>query len=139
LKARRGFILLSFLTSIFYFHKGFAMSLFFGGEKKEAVLFSPLEGKLTFKGKPAAGARLKLWTAWKDQEGESEYFTADDEGFFFIPEKTIAYKQNPLSQMSIGQTVTVEYNGQEYLIWRGGQIEHTSLRRTRRSTQKSSL
>lgn len=96
------------------------MSLFFGGEKVEAVLFSPLEGKLTFKGKPAAGAKIKLWFAWKDQEGESEYFTADDKGYFSIPKKTVVYKQNPLAQISIGQTVTVDFNGQEYLIWRGG-------------------
>ena len=96
------------------------MSLFFGGEKKEAVLFSPLEGKLTFNGKPASGAKIKLWLAWKDQEGESEYFTADNEGNFSIPKKTVVYKQNALQQMSVGQMMTVEFNDQEYLIWRGG-------------------
>ncbi len=96
------------------------MSLFFGGEKKEAVLFSPLEGKLTFNGKPAAGAKLKLWLAWKDQKGEHEYFTADTEGFFSIPQKTVLYKQNPLAQISIGQMLTVEFNGEEYLIWKAG-------------------
>lgn len=96
------------------------MSLFFGGEKKEAVLFSPLEGKLTFNGKPAAGAKLKLWLAWKDQEGESEYFSVDDNGFFSIPKRTVTYKENPLAQMSIGQMATVEFNGENYLIWRGG-------------------
>jgi hypothetical protein len=92
----------------------------FGGEKKEAVLFSPLEGKLTFNGKPAAGAKIKLWLAWKDQKGESEYFSVNENGYFSIPEKTVEYKQNALQQISIGQTVTVEYNNQEYLIWRGG-------------------
>lgn len=96
------------------------MSLFFGGEKVEAVLFSPLEGKLTFKGNPASGAKIKLWFAWKDQEGESEHFTADDNGYFSIPKKTVTYKQSALAQISIGQMVTVDFNGQEYLIWRGG-------------------
>jgi hypothetical protein len=33
--------------------KGVAMSLLFG---TEVVLFSPMEGKLTFEGKPAANA-----------------------------------------------------------------------------------
>lgn len=96
------------------------MSLFFGGEKKEAVLFSPLEGKITFEGKPAAGAKIKLWFAWKDKEGESEYFTADNQGYFSIPTKTAVYKQTPLAQISIGQMITVDFNGKEYLIWRGG-------------------
>lgn len=36
------------------------MAIFFGGEKVEAVLFSPLEGKLTFEGKPASGAKINL-------------------------------------------------------------------------------
>lgn len=90
------------------------------GEKAEAVLFSPLEGKLTFKGNPAAGAKIKLWLVWKDQKGESEYFIADEKGYFQIPKKTVLYKQNPSFQISIGQMVTVEFSDQEYLIWRGG-------------------
>lgn len=97
------------------------MSLFFGDKKKvEAVLFSPLNGKLMFHGKPASGAKIKLWLAWKDQEGEYEYFTADEDGYFSIPKRTALYDESPLFQISIGQMVTVEFKGQEYVIWRGG-------------------
>ena len=67
----------------FFSLKGVAMTfLFFGGDKVEAVIFSPLDGQITFEGKPASGAKIKLWLAWKDQEGESEYFTADEHGRF---------------------------------------------------------
>lgn len=96
------------------------MSLFFGGEQVEAVLFSPLEGHLTFQGKPAAGATLLLWTAWKDKTGETDAFTANNDGYFSIPAKIVTYQQNPLSQFSVGQRMTVTYQGKEYLIWRGG-------------------
>ena len=95
------------------------MSIFFG-KKEEAVLFSQLEGTLTYQGKPASGAKITLWTAWKDQKGETDDYRADDTGYFKIPTKTVTYRDHPLVQMSIGQTVTVEYQGQEYVIWEAG-------------------
>ena len=94
--------------------------LFFGGDKVEATIFSPLEGQLTFQGKPASGAKIKLWLAWKDQKGESEVFSADENGYFSLPERKITYKRNPLAQISIGQSITVEYQGKETLIWKVG-------------------
>lgn len=96
------------------------MSLFFKGEKVEAVLFSPLQGKMMYNGKPAAGAKIKLWVAWKDKEGETELYYVDDQGNFNIPKKTVIYKDNPLVQLSVGQEVTVEYQGKEILIWKAG-------------------
>lgn len=93
------------------------MSLFFGGEKVEAVLFSSLEGKLTVEGKPAAGAKIKLWFAWKDKEGEFHHYTADDNGFFSIPVHTVSYKQNFLAQLVVSQEITVEHKGKEYEMW----------------------
>lgn len=93
------------------------MSLFFGGEKVEAVLFSPLEGKLTFEGKPAAGAKIKLWLAWKDKEGEFHDYVADDQGFFKIPKHVASYKQNPLAQLVISQNLKVSYAENSFEIW----------------------
>ena len=87
---------------------------------KEAVLFSPLEGRLTYDNRPASGAKLTLWVAWKDQQGESEHYIADSDGYFKIPEKKTKYKASPFSQLSIGQSITVEYNDQEFLIWKAG-------------------
>lgn len=93
---------------------------FFGGEKTEVVLFSPLEGKLTYKGEPAAGAVLNIWIAWKDQQGETSQFKADDNGYFSIPANIVEHKANPLAQISIAQSITVNYNGNDYLIWKAG-------------------
>ncbi|MGQ9425241.1 DUF6795 domain-containing protein [Gilvimarinus sp. F26214L] len=92
----------------------------FKGEKVEAVLFSPLEGTLLYRGEPAAGATLKRWVAWKDERGEVDTFIADDNGRFELPEKTARYRDDPLAQISIGQSVTVEYGGESFKIWDAG-------------------
>ncbi|MGQ9425240.1 DUF6795 domain-containing protein [Gilvimarinus sp. F26214L] len=89
----------------------------FKGADAEAVLFSPLEGKLTFEGKPAAGATLKVWIKWDDPEGSTETFTADEAGFFSLPRKTGHYKDNPLVELVITQEITASYQGQDFLIW----------------------
>ena len=95
------------------------MSLFFGEkEKVEAVLFSPLEGQLKFNGKPASGPKIKLWLAWKDKKGETKLFNADENGNFSIPAQTVLYKQNPLFQISIGQTIIVEFNHDNFTMYR---------------------
>ena len=117
---RSLFSALTLLVTLLYISEGAAMSLFFGGEKVKAVLFSPLSGQITYKGKPASGAVLKLWIAWKDQEGETEIFNTDEDGNFSIPAKIIEYKSSTLAQISIGQMITVEYKGGEYTIWKAG-------------------
>jgi len=96
------------------------MSFFFKGEKIEAVLFSPLEGVITLEGKPASGAQIKRKVAWKDKEGEIDHFAADEKGYFSIPIKTVQYRDSALVQISIGQTITVEFKGKEYIIWHVG-------------------
>jgi hypothetical protein len=71
------------------------MAILFGGEKVEAVLFSPLQGKLTFQGEPASGAKIHLWIKWKDSEGETFSYVADEEGMFSIPTHTATYSNEP--------------------------------------------
>jgi len=99
------------------------MSIFFKGKEVEAVLFSPLEGKMTYQGKPAAGATIKLWVAWKDKEGQTEEYTVGDNGDFSIPKKTVVYKANPLAQLVIKQKLTVFFEGQEFNIWALSKME----------------
>lgn len=96
------------------------MSFFSKGKEIEAVLFSPLEGQLTYEGEPASHAEVELWVAWKDQEGETFQYKADEDGFFSIPEKTVTIKDSPLSQLSVGQTITVRFKGKDFLIWKVG-------------------
>lgn len=93
------------------------MAIFFGGEKVEAVLFSPLEGKLTFDGKPASGAKINLWIKWKDSKGETFSYTTDGDGKFAIPEHIATYRQSAIAQIVITQEITIEYKNQKYLIW----------------------
>lgn len=99
------------------------MSFFFKGKEVEAVLFSPLEGKITYKGRPASGAKIKLWTAWKDKTGETEFYHADDQGNFSIPQKNMTYKSNPLVQLVIKQRLTVFFKDQEIDIWEFSKME----------------
>lgn len=93
------------------------MPLFFGRKKVEAVIFSPLEGHLTFEGRPAAGAKIKLWYAWKDTKGETFHYIADNNGFFKIPKHTSMYKPFFLAQLVISQELTVEYEGIPHQVW----------------------
>lgn len=93
------------------------MSLFFGGEKKEVVLFSPLEGKLTYQGTPLANAKIKMRISWKDQKGETFYYSTRADGSFEIPSHKSAFKESPLAQLVIRQELYVEHGGNEYEFW----------------------
>lgn len=93
------------------------MSLFFGGKEVNAVLFSSLNGRITLDGKPASNAKIKLWIKWKDQQGETFIYTADENGVFSIPEQLATYKETALAQIVITQEITVEYMGESYLVW----------------------
>ncbi len=48
-----------FFTTLVFSNKGVAMSMFSANEE-EVVLFSPIEGRVTFEGKPAAGAKIVI-------------------------------------------------------------------------------
>lgn len=99
------------------------MAIFFGGEKVEAVLFSPLQGKLTFEGEPASGAKINLWIKWKDSEGETFSYIADENGNFSIPQHTATYKQSAIAQLVIVQKITIEYGNNVYEIWNLSKME----------------
>lgn len=117
LKLRYSFTLLTLFASLFYVQQGVAMSLFFGGKEVEAVLISPLQGRITFDGKPASHAKINLWIKWKDQQGETFTYKADENGFFSIPKQTATYRESALAQIVITQEINVEYNNETYLIW----------------------
>lgn len=101
--------------------KGVAMTVF-SGKEENLVLFSPLAGKLTFQGKPAAGAKIVRTINWKDETGEAETFFANEKGEFSIPIKTEAAKLNGLSQFVAYQTVEVIFHETEFTIWRFGKM-----------------
>ena len=90
------------------------MSLLFG---TEVVLFSPMEGKITFEGKPVANAKIVRLVRWKDSKGESDTFTTDINGEFHIPIKKANVRIGPLAEFVMSQSLHVTYNGTETQIW----------------------
>lgn len=110
----RYILLAAFLTISLYSMKGAAMSLLFG---TEVVLFSPLEGKITYEGKPAANAKIVRLVRWKDTKGETDVFTADENGEFHIPVKKANVRIGPLTEFVMSQSLHITYNGQETQVW----------------------
>lgn len=123
LKYQRLSNLFIILAGMFFLSQGVAMSTFFKSKTIEVVLFSPLEGKMTYHGKPAVGAKIKRTVAWKDQQGETDEFTVASDGSFSLPLKTTTYKDNPLAQLVITQTLSVLFEGKEYSIWTISKME----------------
>ena len=116
---------LCFVTFLGLSTEGIAMS-FFSRPTQEFVICSEMQGKLTFQGKPAAGAKIVRWSAWKDHDGESETFYADEHGHFLLPEKRDIHKKGPLDFLAqfVGkQLVTVTYQGMDYEIWYSNKFE----------------
>jgi hypothetical protein len=117
-------IILILIISTVYTYQGAAMSLFFGKKSKvDVVLFSPLEGKLTFRGEPLSNTKIKLHISWKDKEGESFYYSTDTNGFFSIPKIKSEYEESPLAQLVIRQELTVEHDNNFYEVWTMSKME----------------
>ena len=99
---------------LFFSMKGVAMSLLFG---TEVVLFSPMEGKITFEGKPAANAKIVRTIIWKGDAGETDTFYTSEDGSFTLPLKRTKVRIPPLAEFVLTQEVSVLYEGKEFIIW----------------------
>jgi hypothetical protein len=115
-------IVLVFFFILTYALEGVAMTMF-SGKDENLVLFSPIEGKLTFQGKPAAGAKIIRTVNWKDETGESDTFFSNEKGEFNIPIKSETAKVSGLTQFVAYQTVDVIFQGKEVTIWRYGKMD----------------
>ena len=111
LNARYLFI---FCILLLYSMKGVAMSLLLG---TEVVLFSPLEGKITYEGKPASNAKIVRLVRWKDDDGESEVFYTNENGDFSLPIKKAKVRIPMLAEFVVSQEITVFYSGNDFDIW----------------------
>jgi len=96
--------------------EGASMSLF-SKEKHEVVVSSPFEGVITYKGKPAAGAKVERTLKWKDEDGEKDSVETDLDGRFFLPIVEDTVSLSPITQFVMGQEIKVYFNNEEYLIW----------------------
>lgn len=83
----------------------------------DVYLFSPMQGKLTYKGKPAANAKIVRHLIWKDETGEKEIFHANENGEFNLPVKKEKIKIPLLSEFVISQEIVVFYQDQKFEIW----------------------
>ena len=110
----RYLMIISFLIISLYSMKGVAMSLLFG---TEVVLFSPMEGKITFEGKPAANAKIIVHVFWKDDVGEKEEFQTNENGEFNIPIKKTKVRIPPLAEFVVTQQVSVIFKSESFVIW----------------------
>ena len=96
--------------------EGASMSLF-SKEKHEVVISSPFEGVITYKGKPAAGAKVERKLKWKDEKGETDSVETDENGRFSLPIVEDTVSLSPITQFRMGQEIRVYFHNEEYLIW----------------------
>ena len=90
------------------------MSLFSG---TDVVLFSPMEGKMTYKGAPAANAKIVRTIIWKGDEGETDVFYTAQDGTFRLPIKRASIRVPMLTEFVLTQEVSVFYKGEEFTVW----------------------
>lgn len=90
------------------------MSSLFG---TEVVLFSPMEGIMTYEGKPAANAKITRLIIWKGDEGETDTFYTSESGEFELPVKKVKVRIPVFAEFVLTQEISVFYEGQEFSIW----------------------
>jgi len=85
--------------------------------QEDVVLFSPMEGVITFDGTPVNGAKIERFLKWKDETGETDSFTTDHAGHFFLPIKKDNITVNIMTTFVVEQKLSVTYKNQVYIIW----------------------
>jgi hypothetical protein len=100
--------------------KGVAMTFF---KKEEVVLASPFEAKLTLNGKPVDGAKVTRQLQWTEKVDRMEETWSDNSGNFKFPAALEKLRIPALSQFVINQTITVNVDNKEYVIWLCGKME----------------
>ncbi|MCW8127632.1 DUF6795 domain-containing protein [Microbulbifer halophilus] len=92
---------------------GNSMSIF---SAKETILFSPVDGIITYKNEPAGKAIVHRQVKYNDEVYEDSAETTDDGHFSFEP---IAKKERYIVRNSFvaHQKIFVEYDGNQFLIW----------------------
>lgn len=106
--------------------EGVSMSLFKKNEE-EVILFSKMEGHITYKGKPVFNAKIERRVNWKDDIGEKDYFETDEKGNFLLPEINESIKLSGFTQFVVGQEIIVFYKEKEYIIWTMGKERNTKM------------
>jgi len=85
------------------------------GEK--ACVASGFEGRVTYEGQPASGARIVRKFSWKDEKGETEEAIADKDGRFSFPSHWGIFRRILPVEVYAFIDIFVYFNGQEYQVW----------------------
>ena len=101
--------------------EGVSMSLF-SKEKEEVVLFSEMEGHITFNGNPVTIAKIQRYIMWKDDVGEKDFFESYEKGYFRITEFNDKAVLSGFSQFVVTQELTIVYKNVNYIIWSMGKL-----------------
>jgi len=85
--------------------------------KEEVVLFSPMEGVITYEGQPAEGAEVVLGIKWRSDESSETVVHTDSAGRFELPAITDSYRPALPSEFVVYQDINIHYNGELFHIW----------------------
>jgi hypothetical protein len=109
--------------------QGETMSLF--PTPQEVVLSSPLEGHLTYQGKPITGIKIVRELTWFDGDGSFEDFVVtDSRGHFTLPLIQRTLKLSSLVPLIVSQEIHAIHHGERILLWAMGKdsiIEYGEL------------
>lgn len=93
---------------------------FLSKPEEKVVLFSPMEGVITFNNKPASGAKIERKVSWKDTKGEIDSSVTDENGKFILSVLEENVQLSKISQFVVSQELSVYYHGEKFLIWTMG-------------------
>lgn len=113
-------LVLFFLSSISI--AGVAMT-FFSSKDEHVVLFSPMDGVITYNGNIVKNAEVIRKATWGDKFEFSEKCLTNDRGEFSFPLKVEKWKQSRLTQFIVHQDIVVNYDNDTYTIWHMGKMD----------------
>jgi len=122
-------LLIPFILLTSFSLEGAPMSLF--TKTREIVLASPMEGLLTYKGKPVSGVKLVRKLRWYDgDESAEDFVVTDPKGRFTLPVVKKVLKVSGYVQFVVSQEIVALHQGEEILVWamgKGSKIEYGEL------------
>lgn len=94
-----------------------------GTKTVNAVLFSPMEGKILIDGKVASGAVIRRNIKLQGNVFLDDEFQSNESGEFSLPEVKKQLELSPLNQFVVNQYIVVELNGESYEMWYMGKLD----------------
>lgn len=93
------------------------------GARQDIVLFSPMRGILTYKGHPAADAKIIRHITWQHDHSQKDAVYSGSNGSFYLGLLQTTAILPPFTQLVVSQQLDVEYAGQHFVIWSLGKLD----------------